>query len=250
MTTIGGYEVHPAADLFPLMDDGELEILANDIRKRGLQEPVTWDKDRKILDGRNRLRAIDLAGVNFKIEVKTYDGDDPVGFVTSANLFRRHLTPEQKGDLLIKLIAMQPKKSNRQIAKQAKVDHKTVAKARRKGEDVGTIPHVAKRTDTKNRQQPSSKAKAKPKPTPQIPIPATGKASASYLREFKTACDTWLPRLDAAELSKAFAYCHDKVIALAALRANGSAEKRVTGSAEISEDERRAEMEKLAKAES
>ena len=57
------YDVHPAADLFPLMDKAELQDLADDIKKRGLQEPIARDKNDLILDGRNRLMACDIAKV-------------------------------------------------------------------------------------------------------------------------------------------------------------------------------------------
>src|SRR5262249_40068638 len=42
-------------------------------------------------------------------------------------------------------------------AKQAKVDHKTVAAVRREGEARGEIPHVETRTDSKGRKQPTRK---------------------------------------------------------------------------------------------
>ena len=51
----------------------------------------------------------------------------PYAYVTSANIHRRHLTAEQKRELIAKLIEADPTKSNRQIAKTVKVDHKTVA---------------------------------------------------------------------------------------------------------------------------
>jgi hypothetical protein len=36
------YKFHPLADLFPLLSEGELQELANDIRERGLLEPIQW----------------------------------------------------------------------------------------------------------------------------------------------------------------------------------------------------------------
>ena len=38
--TIAGYRVHPAANLFPLMDEADLQALAEDIKKNGLQDKV------------------------------------------------------------------------------------------------------------------------------------------------------------------------------------------------------------------
>ena len=91
------YTVHPAATLFPMMDAEALQALADDIREHGQREPVILF-DGKVLDGRNRLRACELAGV----EPLTCVRDDiasPTTFVLSLNLHRRHLTPAQRAAL-------------------------------------------------------------------------------------------------------------------------------------------------------
>jgi hypothetical protein len=49
--------VHPAADLFPMMPDDELDELAADIEKHGLRQAIDFQGD-ELLDGRNRLAAI------------------------------------------------------------------------------------------------------------------------------------------------------------------------------------------------
>src|SRR5262249_48331951 len=50
---------------------------------------------------------------------------DPVAYVISANIKRRHLTTEQKRELIAKLIKAQPEKSSRQVAKVVGVSHTT-----------------------------------------------------------------------------------------------------------------------------
>jgi ParB-like chromosome segregation protein Spo0J len=60
------YKVHPAADLFPMMSDEELTKLAEDIKANGLQSPITFTMNDVLLDGRNRLEAMERAGVDFK----------------------------------------------------------------------------------------------------------------------------------------------------------------------------------------
>lgn len=56
-------EVHPVADLFPMLADDELRELAEDIKQRGLLQPVVLDAEGRVLDGRNRLAACELAGI-------------------------------------------------------------------------------------------------------------------------------------------------------------------------------------------
>lgn len=94
------WPIHPAADLFPMLDDDELRALADDIAAHGLHEPV-WlydDPERGpvLLDGRNRRAACDLAGkIMSAKDVRWYQGDDPIGFVISENVKRRHLMAGQ-----------------------------------------------------------------------------------------------------------------------------------------------------------
>jgi hypothetical protein len=73
------YKVHPAADLFPMLPDDELRKLAEDIKKNGLKEKIVlWspglpkldEKTKRhtnevyLLDGRNRLAAMELCGLD------------------------------------------------------------------------------------------------------------------------------------------------------------------------------------------
>lgn len=84
---------HAIADIFPLMDGQPLADLTEDIRQHGLREPI-WLYEGRILDGRNRYRACQAAGI--EPVFADYQDDDPVGFVVSLNLHRRHLTNGQK----------------------------------------------------------------------------------------------------------------------------------------------------------
>jgi N6-adenosine-specific RNA methylase IME4 len=84
---------HPFADLFPLMEGAEFEALVADIKANGLMQPIV-EYEHAILDGRNRYRACIAAGVTPSFE--PFSGDDPLRFVVSANLKRRHLNIEQR----------------------------------------------------------------------------------------------------------------------------------------------------------
>src|SRR5262245_9108090 len=125
---------HPLADIFPLMEGVEFEELVADIKANGLREPIVMFED-KVLDGRNRYRACAAAGIEPTFTL--YQGDNPAAYVISANIRRRHLTAEQKHELIAKLIKAQPEKSDRQIAKTAKASPTTVGMTRAKMEKTG-----------------------------------------------------------------------------------------------------------------
>lgn len=93
---------HPAADLFPRLSGAELDDLADDIREHGLLEPITL-LDGLVLDGRNRLAACALAVV--EPAFVPWDGEgDPVAWVVSKNLKRRHLDTSQRAMVAARLL--------------------------------------------------------------------------------------------------------------------------------------------------
>jgi hypothetical protein len=163
---------HPLASLFPLMNGTKFDELVADIKARGLREQITLYQG-KVLDGRNRYRAclklklapqVDLfTGTGCEFTQFDGDDDDARAYVISKNICRRHLTAKQRRDLLVKLVAAQPEKSDRAIAAEAKVDHHQVARARKKAEATGTKVPVEKRTgaDGKKRKQPALKSRSK-----------------------------------------------------------------------------------------
>ena len=57
------YRLHPACSAWPEMHPGELRELAADIKANGLHEPLTLTPDGLLLDGRNRMLACEMAGV-------------------------------------------------------------------------------------------------------------------------------------------------------------------------------------------
>ena len=90
----GPLSAHPAATLFPMMHGTDLGLLVEDIEANGLREPIVI-YDGQILDGRNRLRACELAGIAPRFV--EWDGvGSPIAFVLSRNLHRRHLNESQR----------------------------------------------------------------------------------------------------------------------------------------------------------
>ena len=86
--------VHPIADLFPMMTDEELADLAADIKANGLIHPIVLDKAGRIIDGRNRARACEIAGI--EPTTVLFEGDDPRAYIIASNISRRHLTKGQQ----------------------------------------------------------------------------------------------------------------------------------------------------------
>lgn len=89
------YKPHPAAELFPMLSDDELDKLADDIKTHEQHEPIDL-LDGLVLDGRNRQEACLRAGIPVKWRLWEANGRDPVAWVLSKNLLRRHLNESQR----------------------------------------------------------------------------------------------------------------------------------------------------------
>jgi N6-adenosine-specific RNA methylase IME4/ParB-like chromosome segregation protein Spo0J len=96
-------EFNALATLFPLLDGAGFDELVADIRTHGLREPIVLFEG-KVLDGRNRYRACVEAGVEPTLTV--YQGEDPVAYVISLNLRRRHLNESQRAMVAAKLATL------------------------------------------------------------------------------------------------------------------------------------------------
>jgi len=170
MTWRDHIKVHPAADLFPMMSESELLELGEDIKKNGQKVQIIFfsedgpTRPAVLIDGRNRLDAMELVGLPIHDEdghpafsLRFMDGD-PYDLVLSLNINRRHLTSEQKRELIDKVLKAKPEQSDAAIAKQTKTSDKTVAKRRRKLESTSEIPRLEKTVgkDGKKRGRPPS----------------------------------------------------------------------------------------------
>lgn len=131
------YQVHPAASLFPLLPQDELRKLGESIKADDLKEKIAlysaYHSTPVVLDGQNRLDAMELVGIPTLEEghdgrwilrheiVKHFEAPppkdsgwtaystqipDPYSYVISRNLRRRHLTKEQQAELILKALEM------------------------------------------------------------------------------------------------------------------------------------------------
>lgn len=88
-------EAHPYADAWPMLREDELAELAADIAATGLRHSIVLH-DGMVLDGRNRLAACTIAGVEPTFVGFEGTDDDALAFVQSENNARRH---QSKGSL-------------------------------------------------------------------------------------------------------------------------------------------------------
>ena len=89
-------EFHPVADIFPAMSDAEFRELVEDIREHGQREPVWILEDKRVIDGKHRVKACVELGRS--VEARVYHGSETSveAFVVSLNLKRRHLNDSQR----------------------------------------------------------------------------------------------------------------------------------------------------------
>lgn len=123
-------EVHPVADLFPMLPADELQDLAEDIKTRGQLQPIVLDAEGRILDGRNRFAACQIAEVEPKFS--TFDGEDPEGYALAVNIARREMNKEQKAIVLVKAQSFTVKDRGKQArsAKAMGISEAHISKAK------------------------------------------------------------------------------------------------------------------------
>lgn len=194
---IGGYPVHPVASMFPMIEDSELRELADDISENGQNEPIVlvpyyddftavlashglsftddeWcqvcgqypeveaelEPDMVIIDGRNRMSACLLAGVEpmvtYDIPGNTSgkDSDSPdweqyvTAWITSSNIHRRHLSKGQRAAIaaeMVEFFAADAKKRQGQRTDLCATLHTSKTK-HRSTDDAASMVDVSART--------------------------------------------------------------------------------------------------------
>ncbi|WP_250533499.1 hypothetical protein [Caballeronia sp. AZ10_KS36] len=133
---------HPLSAAFPTFSQEDLAALADDIRQFGQRESGLM-LDGMILDGWNRYCACELAGVDFNwVDFEDEHPDvDPVAFVLSKNLHRRHLTASQRAAAVVACSQWAPAgkpnvapgatlATNADLAREADVSTRTIRHAK------------------------------------------------------------------------------------------------------------------------
>jgi hypothetical protein len=134
---------HEYANIYRMLPETEMAKLAQSIREKGQLLPIT-SYEGQILDGRNRYKACEIAGVDPRIE--DYTGDDPLGLIASLNDHRRHDSDTERalvGERMASLMHGGDRKSDE--IKSPRGPLKPAVTMARAAELAGTSPSQIKR---------------------------------------------------------------------------------------------------------
>jgi hypothetical protein len=174
--------VHPAAARFPRPSAEEADELAADIEHHSMLHRVSLWRDPELdrlvlLDGITRLDIRERLGLpifddagQVLPEVGEIVTGDPVAFIISSNILRRHLGTEDRKHLAAELLRADPAQSDRAISNVVHLSDKTVNALRAELTARAEIPHVEVRADTRGRWQRATKPKQDPKAKPRAKV--------------------------------------------------------------------------------
>jgi N6-adenosine-specific RNA methylase IME4 len=137
-------KIHPAAELIPVMSEGEQAELTKDIADNGQKEAIDL-LEGKILDGRHRYASCVKLGIEPK--TRTWSGADAIDYVLSKNLHRRHLNESQRAMIVVKAGLMRA------------LEAKALERKKAAGGDKRLAPRGAKRSAEPERK-PTMNGKA------------------------------------------------------------------------------------------
>jgi len=127
--------------VMPDMAQDEYEALKEDIAERGVMIPIKFDEDGNVLDGHHRLKICAELGIEDypKIVRSGMSETEKWTHARKLNMARRHLTREQRREMIRAQIKDTPGLSDRQIAKMLGVSHSTVGIIRRELIESGQV---------------------------------------------------------------------------------------------------------------
>lgn len=92
--TIAEYKFHDIANIYPLANEKEFELLKESIKERGQLSPIVIF-DKKIIDGRNRYLACKDLGVDPNVDKFTGTEAEALKYAIELNSGRRHMSKQQ-----------------------------------------------------------------------------------------------------------------------------------------------------------
>lgn len=134
--------LHELTEIFPPMPEEEFQALKADIQTHGQLEPIWLSKDRKVIDGRHRLRACRELGIEPDFEESEAEEHELPGLVISLNLKRRHMSESQRA-----MVAARIKPIYEEAAKQRMLATQNNASADIAKDEVADEEHRQSRDD-------------------------------------------------------------------------------------------------------
>jgi ParB-like chromosome segregation protein Spo0J len=130
-------KIHPHANIFPMMEEDEIQMLVDSIKANGQRNFIRLDHKGRIVDGRNRWVACQRVGVKPRTrQLQRQNNANTLTDIIIENLERRHLTTVQRA-VVAELIATAKrggkndgKLSLKEAADKVKIDRSTVAAVR------------------------------------------------------------------------------------------------------------------------
>lgn len=127
--------IQPMPDLTP----EQLAALREDIAANGVLVPIVVDQHGRILDGNNRAAIAAELGIDLpKLLHQVVDDDDAEDVAVRLNCQRRHLSREQRRQVIRREIERRPQDSDRAIARRVACSPSTVGAVRREVSNLDT----------------------------------------------------------------------------------------------------------------
>ncbi len=161
------YTIHPAAELFPLIEGAEFDSLVADIQANGLIEPIAIQGN-VVLDGRNRLRACEAAGIAPRYQ-EVPKGADAVRYIIGRNVHRRHLSTAQRSAIAAELANLNKLDNLKQSRTEGSNDPSTGTSIEEAAELMNVGTASVKRAKKVMRNDPAAHAAAKAGKKPKAP---------------------------------------------------------------------------------
>lgn len=188
----------------PPLEDDEVRRLTLSIAENGVLTPILVDENGEIIEGHHRKWVAEKLGVFCPRRTDRGHSDvEKLGLAMSLNLDRRHLTQEQKRDILAKSLISEPGLSNVTHAKRTGTTDKTAASVRAELEASSEIPRTENRIDRNGHKRPATRGAAeralgKPRPPSTEEEPGPRVRPATRLRHNReylvdTLANWWVP---------------------------------------------------------
>lgn len=127
--------------VMPNLNADEYKELKEDIAQRGVMVPIEFDENGNILDGHHRLQICNELGIKDypKVIRAGMTEEEKRTHARKLNMARRHLTQEQRRELIRQQLKETPEKSDRKIAAGLGVSQTTVGTQRKSMEEIGQL---------------------------------------------------------------------------------------------------------------